>query len=375
MNTVAVNTDNTPAAAKSAPTAVSTTTLLGLDLGTNCSALKACPLGAEEASFTDILPTVVGYTKDGIVSGVLPGNSTVFFGEEALRHRLHLRLVDPLEDGVVDDPQATRDFLKHVRERLDPDGKQEIRTVIGVPANADQTARDTLREVVTGIFESVLLIPEPFLAALGVREEKRIGTGRYIDPVNNSLFIDIGAGTTDLCMIQGYYPTAQDQISIPVAGDAVDELLQESIQRSFPDTALSILKVRGFKEAHAFCGEPGNPINVKVVVGGKPRTLEISHHLSDACNTLVKKIHESLIEIIPHASSDSVEEMLQNIIITGGGSQIKNIAEELQKMLVGDGYEAPMVRTLGPEYKELVAIGALKAARQARPNQWQHLVG
>ena len=93
-----------------------------------------------------------------------------------------------------------------------------------------------------------------------------------------------------------------------------------------------------------------------------------------ACNTLIDKIYPALTTLIQRASSDSVVTLLQNIIITGGGSQIKGIDTVLQKRLVEDGYESPKVRLAGQDYKRYVAIGALKAARAARENQWQVLL-
>ncbi|MGF1447800.1 MAG: rod shape-determining protein [Opitutales bacterium] len=347
----------------------------GLDLGTNSTCVLAASAGRTKPEFDDVLPTLCGYVKEGIVTGVLPDDREVFFGEEALAHRLHLRLVQPLEDGIVDDVSAGRDFCQHLRTRIDPESESEVRAVIGVPANADTDARRKVAEVATGSFEAILLIPEPFLAALGVREEQKLGKGNYIDPVNNSLFIDIGAGTTDLCLIQGYYPTQNDQISVPFAGDTVDGMLSESIFKSFPDTHLSMLKIREIKEQHSYCGALDGPKHVKVIVGGKPRQLEVSEHILDACNALVETVHTKIIEIVSRISSDSVEETLQNIIVTGGGSQIQNIDKVLEQMLTEDGYESPKVRTVGSNYKELVARGAFKAAQQAKPNQWQHLVG
>ena len=50
-------------------------------------------------------------------------------------------------------------------------GTAEIRAVIGVPANAGQPAREDIRNGAAGVFDRVLLIPEPFLAALGFRDE------------------------------------------------------------------------------------------------------------------------------------------------------------------------------------------------------------
>ena len=41
-------------------------------------------------------PLIVGYPEDGILAGILPGNSKMLHGDEALGNSLHLRLVNPL---------------------------------------------------------------------------------------------------------------------------------------------------------------------------------------------------------------------------------------------------------------------------------------
>jgi hypothetical protein len=44
-------------------------------------------------------------------------------------------------------------------------------------------------------------------------------------------------------------------------------------------------------------------------------------------------------------------------------------------LLTEEGYEKPRVLTVGENYKQYVAKGALVAARQARESQWQTLGG
>ena len=51
-----------------------------------------------------------------------------------------------------------------------------------------------------------------------MRDEERLQQSDYKDPVSNSLFVDIGAGTTDFCIIQGYFPKPQDLLSILLVG-------------------------------------------------------------------------------------------------------------------------------------------------------------
>ena len=131
------------------------------------------------------------------------------------RDALHGDLVAPLDEGVITRPDAARDFMQHIRSLADPSGRAEIRAVVGIPANAGEAAREDIRRAAIGSFDRILLIPEPFLAALGFRDDSRVKQSGYVDPVVNSLFIDIGGGTSDLCLVQRYIPTKDDQISIP----------------------------------------------------------------------------------------------------------------------------------------------------------------
>lgn len=196
----------------------------------------------------------------------------------------------------------------------------------------------------------------------------------YADPVRNSLFVDIGAGTTDICLVQGYFPTSEDQISFPFAGDKVDSLLYEALKRTYPDLSLSAMAVRELKEKHSFAGKPEAPALATVMMGGKKRKLDVTEQIEFACGVLLERILESMQVLIGRASSDSVAELLQNIVLTGGGSRIRSLDKEIQRRLAEEGYAEPGVKLAGANYKEFVARGALKAARQARDNQWQRLI-
>jgi rod shape-determining protein MreB len=364
-----------------APTIARTTTpksktiLVGFDLGTNKSCVLAGAPTGTDILVSKVVPTVVGYVKDGIVDGIIAGNAKTIYGEDALRNMLHARLVAPVAEGVIVDPDVARDFMQHLRTLVDPSGTAEIRAVVGMPANAGTPARDDIRRAAYGVFDRILMIPEPFLAALGYRDDTRVSQPNYLDPVVNSLFIDIGGGTSDLCLVQGYFPTSEDQISIPFAGDAIDEILHSELDRVYPNNGLSRHKVREIKEAHAYVGASRKPLDVKVIMGGKAHTIELGDTIARACNTLIDKIYPALTTLIMRAPSDSVLTLLQNIIVTGGGSQIKGIDTVLQKRLADDGYESPKVKLAGQDYKRYVALGALKAARSARENQWQVLLG
>ncbi|MBK9139612.1 MAG: rod shape-determining protein [Verrucomicrobia bacterium] len=347
--------------------------LVGFDFGTNTSCVKAAYLGANELLLSEIVPTVVGYARDGIVENLLPDNAKILFGQLAQRNRMYLRMVPPMANGVIADAAAAVDFCRYVRGLIQAPNEVETRAVVGLPANADRTARENLAKTLTGLFDKILLIPEPFLAALGFRDESKLSDPAYNDPVRNSLFVDIGAGTTDVCMVQGYFPTAESQVSVEFAGDRVDMLIMEAIRREYPDVNLSLAKVREIKERHSYVGRCESPAVANLVIGGKMRKLDFTAAIGDACKQLLEQVFDCVRTVVARASSDSVGELIQNIVLTGGGSCIRNLDTELQRLLAEDGYEKPGVQSIGAGHKELVAKGALVAGRQARENQWSLL--
>ena len=66
----------------------------GLDLGTLFSCyVKKLPKPDSEDSAATIIPSVVGYAEEGILSGILPSNNSTLFGDEALANELDRKSV------------------------------------------------------------------------------------------------------------------------------------------------------------------------------------------------------------------------------------------------------------------------------------------
>ncbi len=351
-------------------TASKTILRVGIDLGTNTSVFRASKDGKPINYEQCVYPSLVGYSKPGIIPGILPTDNNVLFGENALEYRLHLDLKWPLKKGFVDDPKVCGDFAKFLREQIDPKGNSELWGIVGAPANASEEKQKIIRSVFAGVLDRILIVPEPFLAAMGLRDDERaVEDASYIDPTKHSLIVDIGAGTTDCCLVQGYYPGPNDQVSVPVAGDAIDERLQEIISKRFPDIRLTRVTITKMKENHAFVGKKKDA-KIKVYVDGKPKTVDFSDIMNECCEVVVEPILSSIRELLSKVESDAVEHVLQNIILAGGGSQIRGLKDLIQQKLRGEGYEGATV-VIPEDYRLLVATGALKIANNVREDQWQ----
>jgi rod shape-determining protein MreB len=369
-----VSAPTVPASSNDTATARNTL-LVGLDWGTNTSCLMACHPGNSDITISEQIPTVVGYTPDNVLDSVIPGDAKRLFGRMAIKYQAHLNVVRPLKGGVIDDIKAASLFAQHLRGLLGE--PREVRAVIGMPASSDVVARENARAAVHGVFHKVIFVPEPFLAALGYRDETKLTDPTYNDPVLNSLYIDIGAGSSDVCLVQGHYPTIEDQLSAPFAGDSVDQIILESALASYPDCGLTLTRVREIKEQFSFVhsSEAPKAAMATVMVGGKARKIDLTRAIQAGCDALLDRVFEMTRDLITRANPDTVAELLQNIIVTGGGSLIKGFGPALQTKLQYEGFANPHVKVLGENYKDYVAKGALKAARQAKDRQWQTLLG
>ncbi len=350
--------------------ATKTVLRVGLDLGTNTTVFQVNRNGERVRYERDVVPTIVGYSKAGILPGILPRDADRLFGDEAVSHRLHLNLQWPLREGAVDDMNCCRDFLGHIRACIDPEEECEIWAVWGAPANASSEKIKLMRACAAGLFDRVIVIPEPFLAAMGLRDETRLSEPDYVDPTRHSLLVDIGAGTTDSCLVQGFSPTPDDQISHPVAGDAVDKALGDRIRRRWPDLVLSRVTVTQLKERYSWVGSARREAKIQLFADGRPRLIAIAAMVRESCEILVPVIADGIKTLLRRCDSDSVVPILQNVILCGGGSAIPGLAELVQQTLRGDGYENAICRT-PPDYRRLVALGAVKIAENVRDDQWQ----
>ncbi len=354
-----------------ADNATATAVLVGLDFGTNTTVLAASHQAKPLNLQNDIVKSVVGFPKEGIIPGILPSDTDALFGTEAIDYRLHLDLKWPLHEGCVHDVEVSQLFAKHLRHLIDEDGKLSLWGVVGAPANSSPDEQKNLRRTMAGVFDRLLVVPEPFLAAMGLRDDAGFRKGGSAsDPTKHSLIVDVGAGTTDLCLVRGYYPTASDQISFPQAGNFVDDRILEGVSKRYPDLNLTRVTVTQMKEDHSFVEGYSHDAKIKVYVDGRPRVVDFTGIIQEACNALVPMILKDIKELLGRCDSDSIVNVMENIIITGGGSQIHGLAEKLQTSLVDEGYDC--ARILTPrDYKRLVARGALKIAEHVREDQWQ----
>ena len=136
-----------------------------------------------------------------------------------------------------------------------------------------------------GVADSVMLVSEPFAVAYG------------LEALLHALVIDIGAGTADFCVMQGRYPTEEDQKTLTTAGDSVDEQLVKLVRERYPDVQFSIHMIREWKEKWSFVGEPKDRVLVTAPIKGKAMEIDVTQEMRAACESILPPICETLITL------------------------------------------------------------------------------
>ena len=162
-----------------------------------------------------------------------------------------------------------------------------------------------------------------------------------------------------------------DQVTSGKAGDFIDGLAFELIKKAHPEAQFTINMVREAKERGSFV----NDVNDKALVtwpnkDGKPTQFDITKELKEACRAIVPDIVAGLRKLVSSYDAEFQKRMLQNVILAGGGSQLRGldrlIEEDLQQY--GGG---KVTKVHEPVFAG--ANGALKLAADMPEDYWKEV--
>lgn len=339
---------------------------VGIDLGT----IKTCAVASNGLRHT--VPTCVGWARDMVARKVVGAN--VAFGDDICRHRRALNIIRPFFKGALkftdqksagindDDLQryssAIRLLLHHVVEQLQPSQDCQIHGILGVPSRASAINQKFILEAAKQEFDSLMLVHEPFAVAYGMNR------------LEKSLVVDIGAGTIDICPMYGAYSTAEDQWTIPLGGDLIDEQIVASISKQYPEARVSLDLARQIKQKFATVNKRSEAAIVTLATDGKPQEFDLTNILYESCLSLVQPIVEGIWRVVSKFEPEYQRFLLNNILLAGGGSQLPGldiaIEREIEKFGGGHVYKAHDTIYAG-------AAGALKLAMEMPQEEWNRI--
>ena len=242
---------------------------IGIDLGTSRTSVAASN-GVRETVWS-----YVGYPKDVVSRKLLKKDR--LYGKEAVQKRLSLDLYRPFEKGVIKftpseeaglskeqhdrHMKAAKDLVQYVLSLAKPRKDELLYGVIGAPAQASFQNKTHSLEAAKNTLDAVMICSEPFAVAYG------------LEMLDDTLVIDIGAGTVDLCRMHGTMPSQEDQITLTTAGDWLDQQLFTLIKQKAPDASFSIHQMKAIKEKFAFVSDAAEPIQRPISISQSPSIL------------------------------------------------------------------------------------------------------
>lgn len=293
---------------------------LGIDLGTT-NVLVYVP----EKGIVINEPSVVALDATN--------NSVMAIGKEAKemlgRTPGSIIAAHPLKDGVIANYHITMAMLKYFINKLG--GRVRLfrpDMMVAIPAGVTSTERRAVTDACMGAgAKAAYILKEPIAAALGA--------GIPIASPSGNMIIDIGGGTSEIAVISlGDIVTSN---SVRVGGNKMDQAVANYIR----------------KKHNLVIGE-ATAENVKIKVGSAlPLKKELKMEVS-GCNTItglpesimvsssdvVIGVREVLTEIIaavktvlqntpPELAADVMD---KGIVMTGGGSMLRNLDQMLTKV-------------------------------------------
>jgi rod shape-determining protein MreB len=239
----------------------------------------------------------------------------------------NITAIRPMRDGVIADFDAAEKMLTHfIRKAHKRSGWLRPRVIIGVPSEITQVERRAVKDsAMRAKASEVHLIEESMAAA--------IGAGMPITEAAGNMVVDIGGGTTDIAVIS--LAGVVYGKSVRIAGNELDEAIVVHAkkahnlligERTAEQIKIAIGSAAPLEEAMTM------EVKGRHVSEGRPKTVtmndtEIRKALAEPVRAIIQAVHDALERIPPELSADIFD---RGIIMTGGGSQLKNLDRRLR---------------------------------------------
>ena len=343
-------------------------TLIGMDMGTHKTSV------ASSNGRRTVVPTAVGWPKDHIARSFL--GRDVVYGKELKTRRRALDIVRPLAKGYLKyrnvaerqlseadlnrHKEALQLIVEHAVNETKPEPGVPVYGVIGAPSRATIQNKQVIIEAAAKVLDRVFIVSEPFAVAYGMSS------------LDETLIVDIGGGTIDICPLYGTFPSMDEQRTIPLGGDTIDEEFAMRLRREFGDVQFTDDMIREIKERFGTVEENCEAIDVTLSVNGVDHNFDITECLTGACETIVQPIVDALSDVIATIDPGYKRSMLSNIVLAGGGSQLQGLPQRVEAGLAEFG---PCCVTRVYDHMFAGAVGALKLAIGMPQNNWDQLAG
>ena len=243
-----------------------------------------------------------------------------------------IRVVRPLQDGVISDFEMTASMLKTYIKKVVPDKSffTKIRIVVGVPSGVTEVEKRAVEEVIRQMgAKEVFILEEPMAAA--------IGTGLAVDSAMGCMIADIGGGTSDIAIIAlGGIVTST---SLRHAGDKLNDAITAYMRKQYDlligdKTAEEIKEKIGCAYIDKSDSDSIQQMEARGrdIITGLPKTILITS--ADAMKALeepIKVIIDGIKSTLEKAPPEIAADIVSNgLMLSGGGGLIKGLDDLIE---------------------------------------------
>ena len=270
----------------------------------------------------------------------LTTNKTIDIGELALKKIGKcpdgigaLRII---QDGTIAKLPQTKAFLSELLSQANyklESGDQWA--VIGVPGVVSSGDTLSIREAMVSLgfkHEKVRIVREPLAAAIG--EGFEVGSHEPI------MVVDIGGGTTDICVVAQWKPISMSDKPCSYAGDEMDKAIANYIETK-TETSISLEKAQEIKCRIAAAlpdikaSESSMTFWAQHKMTGKNKkvtitTAEVIEAISECIKKISQEVHLVMTGVKDNDALDSIDK--HQILLVGGGAFLPGMAECIEKV-------------------------------------------
>ena len=237
--------------------------------------------------------------------------------------------IKPMKDGVIADFEVTEKMLAYFIRKAHNNRNVWVRPriVIGVPSEITQVEKRAVKDSAYRAKASEVHLVEEAMAAA-------IGAGMPITEPSGNMIVDIGGGTTDIAVIS--LAGIVYSKAVRVAGNEMDEAIIQYIRKTYNlligERTAEAIKIE-IGSAYPLEERMTMEIKGRHLIEGVPKTITISDEeireaLTETVNVIVDAVRVALERTPPELSADIVD---RGIVLTGGGSMLKNLDKRLRE--------------------------------------------
>lgn len=243
----------------------------------------------------------------------------------------------PLKDGVIADYRTTEAMLRYfIHKALGSVRLFRPEVMVAVPGGITSTERRAVVDATQAAgAKTAYIIKEPIVGA--------IGAGIPIGSASGHMIVEIGGGTIECAVISlGGIVTSS---SVRIGGNKLDNAIAEHVRKKYGlaigERTSEDIKIK-IGSALYLPDKMKMDVKGRDIVAGLPKTITVtSDDVTDAIQNelegIVQTVKEVLYNTPPELSADVME---KGMILSGGSSQLRNLADLISQATGVSAYVA-----------------------------------